>query len=171
MTEIIDLSNPDVLRVLATQDDSSTTESPTSFLSEFSEENGDSDIEMDEEEFVAVWRRNIPPNVRQPLDIEELDNNIDGNNGEGWREGTVIPDNLPFVSRNGLLVDVGGDTPLDYFSLMVNDGMITNLVEETDRYAEQTLSGKTLSPRSRFNQWVEATVGEMRAFLGLIVAM
>ncbi|GFO14718.1 PiggyBac transposable element-derived protein 4-like [Plakobranchus ocellatus] len=171
MTEIIDLSNPDVLRMLATQDDSSTSESPTSFLSEFLQENGDSDIEMDEEEFFAVRRRNIPPTIRQPFDIEELDNNDDGNNGEGWREGTVIPDNLPFIGRTGLLVDVGGDTPLDYFSMMVDDSMITNLVEETNRYAGQTLRGKTPSPRSRFQQWVEVTVGEMRAFLGLIVAM
>ncbi|GFO04045.1 PiggyBac transposable element-derived protein 4-like [Plakobranchus ocellatus] len=138
---------------------------------EFSQENGDSDIEMDEEEFVTVRRRNIPPTIRQPFDIEELDNNDDGNSGEGWREGTVIPDNLPFVGRTGLLVDVGGDTLLDYFSLMVDDGMITNLVEETNRYAGQTLRGKTLSPRSRFQQWMEVTVGEMWAFLGLIVAM
>ncbi|GFO19257.1 PiggyBac transposable element-derived protein 4 [Plakobranchus ocellatus] len=54
---------------------------------------------------------------------------------------------------------------------MVDSGMITSLVEETNRYAEQTLGGKELSPHSKFRQWIEVTVGEMRAFLGLIVAM
>ncbi|GFO40803.1 hypothetical protein PoB_006730800 [Plakobranchus ocellatus] len=61
---------------------------------------------MDEEEFVAVWHQNIPPTVRQPFDIEELDSNGDGNNREGHREGIVILYNLPFFGRTGLLVDV-----------------------------------------------------------------
>ena len=42
---------------------------------------------------------------------------------------------------------------------------------ETNRYAEQTLRGKVLSPRFRFRQWVDVTAVEMRAFLGLIVGM
>ena len=80
-------------------------------------------------------------------------------------------DMVPFTSRSELLVDVGHDTPLDYFSLMVNETMIEVLVVETNRYAEQTLRGKILSPRSRFHQWVDVTSVEMRAFLGLIIRM
>ncbi|KAK3775759.1 hypothetical protein RRG08_041899 [Elysia crispata] len=82
-----------------------------------------------------------------------------------WREGTTIPENLLFTGRSGLLVDV--DTPLDYF--MVKDHMIETLVEENNRYSQHALMGKELSPRQRFKQWVEVTVGEMWAFLGLIV--
>ncbi|GFO29849.1 hypothetical protein PoB_005635400 [Plakobranchus ocellatus] len=53
--------------------------------------------------FVAVRRLNVSPTVRQPLDSEELDEvQSDGNNGEEWREGTVTPKNLPFVSRTEL---------------------------------------------------------------------
>ena len=76
-----------------------------------------------------------------------------------------MPENLLFTDRSGLLVDV------NYFNVMVKDHMIESLVEETNRYAQQTLMGKELSPRSRFKQWVDVTVGEMRAFLGLIVGM
>ena len=49
--------------------------------------------------------------------------------------------------------------------------MIESLVEETNHYAQQALMGKKLSPRSRFKQWVGLTVGEMQAFLGLIVGI
>ena len=176
MTEIIDLSNPDTLRMLATQDaaDSGSSESPTSFLSEFSHADGDSDIEPEEDEFVAVRRRNVPPVVRQPLDAEDLEErqvDEDDSHIGGWRAGTVQPDDVPFTGRSGLLVNVDGDTPLDYLSLMVDETMIEGLVVETNRYAEQTLRGKALSPRSRFRQWVDVTAVEMRAFLGLIVGM
>ena len=114
----------------------------------------------------------MPPVVRQPLDAEDLEESQaeDDSHIGGWRGGTVQPDDIPFTGRSGLLVNVGGDTPLDYFSLMVNQTMIEGLVVETNR-SEQTLRGKVLSPRSRFCQWVDVTAVEMRAFLGLIIGM
>ncbi|GFO02868.1 PiggyBac transposable element-derived protein 4 [Plakobranchus ocellatus] len=38
-------------------------------------------------------------------------------------------------------------------------------------YVADTLRGKTLSPHSRFGQWYDATVAEMWAFFGMIIAM
>ena len=174
MTEIINLGDPDTIkRELETQDAASSSNSESNALIlEFSHADGDSDIEAEDEEFVAIRRRNVPPVVRQPLDAGELEESqTPGETIGEWREGTVIPDVIPFTGTSGLLVDVDGDTPLDYFSLMVNDRMIKGLVEETNRYAQQILRDKELAPRSRYRQWVDVTVGEMRAFLGLIVAM
>ena len=110
------------------------------FLSEFSHVDEDSDIEAEDDEFVAVRRRNVPPLIRQPLESKDLEESqATEESNRGWRERTVNPDNLPFTGTSSLLVDVGGDTPLDYFSLMVSDRMIEGLVTETNRYAESTL--------------------------------
>ena len=49
--------------------------------------------------------------------------------------------------------------------------MTWSLVTETNRYAQQTLCSKQLSPKSRFHRWVDVTGSEMWAFLGLIVSM
>ncbi|GFR99620.1 PiggyBac transposable element-derived protein 4 [Elysia marginata] len=62
-------------------------------------------------------------------------------------------------------------SPLDYLKLMVTDEMVASLVTETNRYAEQTLEDKKLSPKYRFRQWTPVTLNEMWAFLGLIIAM
>ena len=66
---------------------------------------------------------------------------------------------------------MGDTTPLDFLKLMVDDEMVENIVRETSRYATQTLKNKQLSPKSRFPQWVDVTVPEMWAFLGLIIGM
>ncbi|XP_046380083.2 piggyBac transposable element-derived protein 3-like [Haliotis rufescens] len=56
----------------------------------------------------------------------------------------------------------GGDGGVDLFDL---------LVRETNRYAEQYLQGRTLSPQSRARAWRPVDREEMRAFLGLLLAM
>ncbi|GFR86307.1 PiggyBac transposase Uribo1 [Elysia marginata] len=60
---------------------------------------------------------------------------------------------------------------LGYLKLMVTDEMVASLVTETNRYTEQTLKDKELSPKSRFRQWTPVTVNERWAFLDLIIAM
>ena len=107
MTEILYLSDPNTLRMLVTQDaatasSSSSSESPISLLIEFSHANGDSDIVAEDEEFVAVRYRNAAPVLRQPLETDQLKDgqNPDDTNGEGWREGTTIPENLLFTYRS-----------------------------------------------------------------------
>ena len=116
------------------------------FFNQFSYPDGDSDIEAEEDEFVAVRRRNVPPVVQQPLDADELEESLaqDDSYIGRWRAGTVQPDSVTFTGRSGLVVDGGGDTPLDYFSLMVNENMIEGLVGEPNCYAEQTLRGEGL---------------------------
>ncbi|GFS10328.1 PiggyBac transposable element-derived protein 4 [Elysia marginata] len=132
-----------------------------------------SDIESDDEEFLPIRRRHVPPAFRQPIELDELE---EGNRGPSsstptWREGSTPPANLPFTGQSGLQVEMEDTSPLDYLKLMVTDEMVASLVTETNRYAEQTLEDKELSPKSRFRQWTPVTLNEMWAFLGLIIAM
>ena len=118
---------------------------PLSLWSEFSHVDGDSDIEAEDEEFVAVMHCNAAPVLRQPLETNELEDgqNPDDTTIEGWRVGTMIPENLIFTGRSGLLVDVDGDIPLDHFNLMVKDHMIESLVEETTAMSSRHWWGMT----------------------------
>ncbi|GFN80871.1 hypothetical protein PoB_000737700 [Plakobranchus ocellatus] len=81
--EIINLDDPSTLRrLIATDTASSSTSSLIApspeppFISEFSTTSEDSDIENEEEEFVAVRSKHVAPTYRQLLhdDIEEDDN-------------------------------------------------------------------------------------------------
>ena len=170
--EVIDLGDPMTLRQLAVDDGAS----PTPFISEFSATlNEDSDIEDEEPDDIPVRRGQ--PIFRQPLGVneDEDDDNDDGSslasNRPLWSEGTTAAQNLPFTGKSGLLVEMDDTTPLDYLKLMVSDDMVDTLVTETNRYAQQTLRNKQLSPKSRFHRWVDVTGAEMWAFLGLIVSM
>ena len=57
--------------------------------------------------------------------------------------------------------------PLDYFLLLVDNCMLTSIVQETNRFAVQSLTDKGKDP----NLWIEVTLEELKVFLGLIVAM
>ena len=55
----------------------------------------------------------------------------------------------------------------DFFSLLVDDRMLNNIIRETNKYAKQKLedSGKDSS------LWVPVNLIELKAFLGLFIAM
>jgi len=58
-------------------------------------------------------------------------------------------------------------SPLDYFLLFVDNRMLTSIVQETNRFAVQCLSANGKDP----NSWAAVTLEELKAFLGLIIAM
>ncbi|GFO35124.1 PiggyBac transposable element-derived protein 4-like [Plakobranchus ocellatus] len=184
LREVIKFEDPSTLKMVATASSSTSALTAPSadppFISEVSTTGEGSDIENEEEEFVAVRSKYVMPVNRQPLhdDIEEDDNRDEEEEQEKeeaavttWREGTTAPAVFDFTGTSGLQVQMEGETPLDYLRLMVNDEMVESLVAETNRYASQTIATRQLAPKSRFHQWVETSVNEMWAFLGLIVAM
>ena len=149
--DVIDLGDTMTLRQLAVGDEAL----PTPFISEFSATlNEDSDIEDEEPDNIPVRRGQ--PIFRQPLGV--YDDNDGGSimapNRQLRSEGTTAPQNPPFTGKSGLLVEMD-DTPtphLDYLKLMVSDDMVDTLVTETNRYVQQTLHNKELSPKSRFHR-------------------
>ena len=155
--EVLNLEDQDTLRHLV-----EGSNSPEIFVSEFQRENGDSDIEDEEVEFVPTQSRYVQSALRQPLEINEIDDEpADVPASTLWREGTTAPDQLQFTETSGLQMVMGDTTPLDFLKLMVNDEMVESIVRETNRYATQTLKTKQLSPKSCFRHWVHFTVPEM----------
>lgn len=57
-------------------------------------------------------------------------------------------------------------SPLDYFLLLVDNCMLTSINRETNRFALQSLTDKGKDPTS----WIEVTLEELKAFLGLTIA-
>ena len=77
-----------------------------------------------------------------------------------------------FNGHGGLLKPVSPDcSPLDVFSLLVDENIIRHIVAETNRYATQTLANWSLPKFPRMNKWVEADQKEMKKYFGLILWM
>ena len=69
--EVLNLKDQDTLRRLVEGSNSSEI-----FISEFQRENGDSDIEEEEVEFVPTQSRYVQSALRQPLEINEIDDEL-----------------------------------------------------------------------------------------------
>ena len=78
------------------------------------------------------------------------------------------PHAFPFTGSSGIQVRTVGFGPIDYFSLFINQDLINYFVTETNRFAEQFISGDDLSRRSRANSWHPTDPHEMKQFLGLL---
>ncbi|XP_046329987.2 piggyBac transposable element-derived protein 3-like [Haliotis rufescens] len=143
------------------------------FESDISVDSLDSDSESDSQEEISDNEENTEteeeagakPMVRGPwLPVLDTDSFDLGNSIDFAEEcGPVNPPDYhapPICYFNQQLR--GGDGGVDLFDL---------LVRETNRYAEQYLQGRTLSPQSRARAWRPVDREEMRAFLGLLLAM
>ena len=58
-------------------------------------------------------------------------------------------------------------SPLHYFLLFADNHMLTSIVRETNRFAIQCLTANGKDPTS----WEGVTLEDLKAFLGLIIAM
>ena len=56
---------------------------------------------------------------------------------------------------------------VDFFQLFVDNRMLGNIIRETNRYACQLLQARNKDVRS----WKEVSLEELKAFLGLLIAM
>ena len=109
----------------------------------------------------------------QNSDTEQAPDDILGPTSTwNWALGEKLPSLPRFGGQPGLKIDLNGqNSPSNYFDLFVDDAIIETIVAETNRYAAQALHGKTLPPSSHSREWTPVTLTEMRAFLGIIVAM
>lgn len=64
------------------------------------------------------------------------------------------------------------ESEIDYFSLFFTDDLFNQIVQETNTYAKETIQKNTpLTQNSAWRTWVDCTVTEMRAFIGVIINM
>ncbi len=61
--------------------------------------------------------------------------------------------------------------PIDYCRHFITDKIVSLMVCETNRYAEQHLRTQKLSSRSKTRQWKSTNNEEMLKFLGVIIEM
>ena len=115
------------------------------------------------------------------MEDEEADDTDNGETSEAGRpnnhsfeglEWTDAPEEVPaipeFRENVGPAVACSAEmSPLDYFLLFVDNHMLTSIVRETNRFAIQCLTANGKDP----NSWVAVTLEELKAFLGLIIAM
>lgn len=81
---------------------------------------------------------------------------------------------LDFTKTNELLVNIpGNNEPFDYFSLIVDDDFLQNIVDMTNQYAQENVffGNADLREHSRINKWKLLTVEELKIFLGLFFHM
>ena len=115
------------------------------------------------------------------MEDEEADDTDNGETSAAGRpnnysfaglEWTDAPEEVPaipeFRENVGPAVASSAEmSPLDYFLLFVDNHMLTSIVRETNRFAIQCLTANGKDP----NSWVAVTLEELKAFLGLIIAM
>ena len=73
----------------------------------------------------------------------------------------------PVVNGN----DLDQKKPIDFLNMMFPESLYGVIATETNRYAAQVIAEKQMGPKSSFRKWSEATDDEIRAYLGLRVAM
>ena len=71
----------------------------------------------------------------------------------------------------GPIIPCDCETPLQLFKLFFTDELVTKIVVETNKYANDRLENTTVSKFSMWKDWMEVTAEEMRAFLGVIINM
>lgn len=91
-----------------------------------------------------------------------------------WLEDDLDFAELPFTVRNPGF-QVQGPRPtneLQFFQLFFTDELLLEITNETNRYAaEKILKETPLRKQSVWNGWADASLTEMKAFLGLIMNM
>ncbi|PFX26968.1 PiggyBac transposable element-derived protein 5 [Stylophora pistillata] len=60
-----------------------------------------------------------------------------------------------------------GSLVLDFFQLFIDNHILGIIIRETNRYARQTMTQRQKDP----NSWKEVSLEELKAFLGLLIAM
>ena len=116
------------------------------------------------------------PATNNSIEDEELPSDDGGDstmisNGN-WTDFVGRQQPFAFSGQGGLLKPVSPKcSPLDVFSLLVDENIIRHIVAETNRYATQTLANRSLPKFARMNKWVETDQKEMKKLFGLILWM
>lgn len=144
--------------------DSSQDEDPEEFeaAEAEAEDIGDDD---DDEEWQDLDETQDDDQEQQQADT------IENEHGE-WSDFVGRQKYFPFTGLAGVQQAVPQDsTPLDIFSLIVDDELLNFIVTETNRYADQCKAVQPQQQFARINKWVPTNVQEIKKFLGLSIWM
>ena len=91
-----------------------------------------------------------------------------------WRDmSDWSPKEMPFTAVPGprnAAVTLQSDRPADFLELFLSDELLLLIVDQTNRYAEQSIAAldQRSLPYSRANAWQPLTLVELKRFLGLL---
>ena len=92
-----------------------------------------------------------------------------------WKEVQSIGarPTLHYVESPGPCLPAGEtiQEPEDYFSLFFGTDIFELMAEETNIYAQLLRDHRPMAPRSRLQNWRDASVSELKAFIGLVLNM
>lgn len=152
------------------------------------EMSSDSDLDFDSDNSIIdpVWHpesssdedENISDLIEDILmeeendDQQNLSDNDEVNNRSQWRDYVGRHKIFEFVGKHGLQVEISDQaSPNEIYSRIVDDGLIKFIADETNRFAEQTITAKRSSKHGRMNQWIPTDPEEIKKFFGLMIWM
>uniref|UniRef100_A0A1B6MI17 PiggyBac transposable element-derived protein domain-containing protein n=1 Tax=Graphocephala atropunctata TaxID=36148 RepID=A0A1B6MI17_9HEMI len=117
--------------------------------------------------------------IEQNEDVDETENgNIVGLDVAGewteWSEGDGNFYKFIWTQVSGckLASNDKPSTPLEFFQLFFTDSLLIEIVKETNRYAAEKIQKNTpLQKKSVWWSWIDLTISELKAFLGVIINM
>lgn len=104
---------------------------------------------------------------------EELNSTTDDSlDNIQWYEFANRQHSFSFTGISGLLMDLPSNISASkVFSLFLDEKVLSLLVTETNRYAEQKLHQREIAEHVRLNRWKPTTSEEMTKFIGLMIWM
>lgn len=131
---------------------------------------GGQDSDLDEAQLDAL----VDPVVDEDdaIDDESNEEPDDVRFNYQWCPNTSGLRQISFTKRNELLVPLPGDNrPIDWFSLLLDDEILQEIVIASNEYAWQVFLAPNLTPKSRINKWRDLTIEELKIFIGLVLYM
>ena len=89
-----------------------------------------------------------------------------------WARQGIARNPFPFIGDSGVKFIVEDkNNPMEFFEMFFNENIFELIVTETNRFAKQFLDAKleTLPTNSRMRKWFDASINEMKVFIGLLI--
>ncbi len=130
-------------------------------------ENSRSDVSSLDASFMKMQAESS--SSEEEFSDNELDsqawNEIDSESDGEFQEDYGIVEEVNPTSQDNTIY------PINCYRHFITDEIISLMVHETNRYAQQHLQAQELTQRSKTLQWKPATHEEMLKFLGIIIEM
>ena len=102
----------------------------------------------------------------------------DGENSDSDDHANTNTNGIPVFAENvGVIPDMTGKEPVDYYRLFITDSLLQNVLDETNRYGEQYVQSHqdylTSHPRARSHDFVKRrfTMSELLRLIVLMITM
>jgi len=128
--------------------------------SELSSDDEDDDIDLDEEE---EQEQPPPRRVRTRGGKQQLVTSRKPNEWKSWEDAPLIPDCPRFTEDPGPTIQLP-EKAFEFVKIFLTDELINLIVKETNRYADQFLQRKTLTPNARAQDWKPVTYNVRKPF-------